>query len=68
MATKKKKRKSGHPPWKGGKEGEKGPWETELFFIIDIPTKATSGQALAQGLFLAWLGLASGLRPEPAHH
>ena len=33
----KKKRKSGHPLSKGGKEGKKGPWETELFFVIDIP-------------------------------
>ena len=33
--------------------------------------KAASGQAQGLGLarlFLAWLGLASGFRPEPAHH
>ena len=33
--------------------------------------KAASGQAQGPGLarlFLAWLGLASGFRPEPAHH
>ena len=35
----KKKRKSGHPLSKGGKEGKKAPWETELFFVIDVVRK-----------------------------
>ena len=35
----KKERKSAYPLSKRGKEAKKGPWETELFFVIDWPGK-----------------------------
>ena len=33
----KKERVGGDPVSKRGKEGKRGPWETELFSVIDIP-------------------------------